>query len=59
MLLSISAPRFYIRAQFVALEDCEIIILFDAIIPVKFRKQKPIGNFIVDFYCSEAVWCLV
>ena len=22
-------------------------------LPVKFRKQKPIGNYIVDFYCSE------
>ncbi len=22
-------------------------------LPVKFRKQKPIGNYIVDYYCSE------
>ena len=25
--------------------------LLDA--PYKFRKQRPIGNFIVDFYCAE------
>jgi len=23
-------------------------------LPVRFRKQKPIGNFIVDFYCETA-----
>lgn len=22
--------------------------------PIKFYRQRPIGNYIVDFYCSEA-----
>lgn len=26
--------------------------------PIKFYRQKPIGNYIVDFYCAQAKLCV-
>jgi very-short-patch-repair endonuclease len=27
-------------------------------LPCKFRKQRPFGHFIVDFYCAELKWVI-
>jgi len=35
-------------------QECQLWFQFLRSYPLRFRRQRPIGNYIVDFYCARA-----
>jgi len=46
--------RAYLNRRSMTPQECQLWFQFLRSYPLRFRRQRPIGNYIVDFYCARA-----